>query len=348
VLGDGRAGLLGGLGDLAVGVSGRSVVCGVGGRERRCVFVFPGQGSQWVGMAVGLLDECPVFAGLLGECERALSGFVDWSLVEVLRGGVGVPGLDRVDVVQPVLWAVMVSLAGLWGWCGVRPSAVVGHSQGEIAAAVVAGGLSVEDGARVVALRSRVLAGIAGLGGMLSVGVGVEEVAGRIAGFGDGVSLAAVNGPASVVVSGEVGLLGEVLEGCERDGVRARLIGVDYAAHSVQVEGVREALLEGCVGIEPRGGGVPFYSAVTGGLVDTASLDGGYWYRNLRETVRFDRAAGALLGAGERSFVEVSPHPVLTVGLQETMEGVGVDDGLVVGSLRRGEGGLERFLGSLG
>ncbi|WP_344266985.1 acyltransferase domain-containing protein, partial [Streptomyces sodiiphilus] len=248
-------------------------------------FVFPGQGSQWVGMAVGLLDSSPVFAGRLGECEGALSGFVDWSVSEVLRGVEGAPSLERVDVVQPVLWAVMVSLAEVWRACGVVPSAVVGHSQGEIAAAVVAGGLSLEDGARVAALRSLAIArGLAGRGGMLSVSLPVGEVRERIGAWGGRVSLAAVNGPGSVVVSGDPGALREVLAGCEAEGVRAKLIPVDYASHSAHVEAIREELLEVLGPVRPRSGDVPFRSTVTGEVMDTAGLDAEYWYTNLRRT----------------------------------------------------------------
>ncbi|MCE4949069.1 acyltransferase domain-containing protein, partial [Streptomyces albulus] len=136
----------------------------------RTVFVFPGQGSQWVGMGAQLLDESRVFAERVAECEVALGEFVEWSLVEVLRGVAGAPSLDRVDVVQPVSFAVMVGLAALWRAHGVVPDAVVGHSQGEIAAAVVSGGLSLRDGARVVALRSQAIGrALAGRGGMMSV-----------------------------------------------------------------------------------------------------------------------------------------------------------------------------------
>ncbi|WP_158713914.1 acyltransferase domain-containing protein, partial [Streptomyces seoulensis] len=142
----------------------------------RTVFVFPGQGSQWRGMAVGLVEVSPVFAARLGECERALVPFTGWSLLDVLRGVEGAPGLDRVDVVQPALWAVMVSLAALWRSVGVEPDAVVGHSQGEIAAAVVSGALSLEDAAKVVALRSRAIVRLAGSGGMVSVALPAGEV----------------------------------------------------------------------------------------------------------------------------------------------------------------------------
>ena len=355
VLGGDREELLEGVGLVERGESGPGVLRGVAGSGGGVVFVFPGQGSQWEGMAVELLDCSGVFAGCVGECGDVLEGFVGWRVEDVLRGVGGAPGLDRVDVVQPVLFCVMVALAGLWRACGVEPSAVVGHSQGEIAAAYVAGGLSLEDAVRVVALRSRVLVGLAGRGGMVSVAAGVEVVGALLEGFGGGVSVAAVNGPSAVVVSGERGALDGFLGLCGERGLRAREIPVDYAAHSVQVEDVRGELLGGCEGIVPCSGDVPFYSAVTGGLFDTSGLDGGYWYRNLRETVQFESVTRGLVEAGYGTFIEVSPHPVLTVGVEETAEGLLVEEGSsgggvsvgVFGSLRRGEGTVERFVRSL-
>jgi acyl transferase domain-containing protein/acyl carrier protein len=372
VVGGDRQELLAGLGALGRGEAGAGVVEGMAELGDGVVFVFPGQGSQWEGMAVELLDCSPVFAAAMRECEEALGELVDWSAVEVLRGAEGAPTLELVEVVQPVLFAVMVSLARLWGACGVHPDAVVGHSQGEIAAAHVAGGLSLRDAAQVVALRSRALAGLAGRGGMASVAAAVEEVQARIERFDGRVSIAGVNGPSSVVVSGDPAALEELLGSCAAEGVRGRAIPVDYAAHSFQVEEIREALLEGCAGIAPRSGDVPFYSSVTGGLLDTAGMDERYWYRNLRETVQFERATRALLVEGYRAFIEIGPHPVLAVGLRESAEavlgeeahegsagpagaGAPVESGAVpvesvgvLGSLRRGEGGARRFLASLG
>ncbi len=380
VVGGDRSQLLAGLDALAgqepaAGVFGGAVDPGGAGGV---VFVFPGQGSQWTGMALELLECSAVFARRLGECGEALAPYVGWSLEDVIRARPGAPALERVDVVQPALFAVMVALAGLWEACGVRPAAVVGHSQGEIAAACVAGCLSLEDAARVVALRSRALVALAGHGGMVSVATGVELLEARIERFEGRVSVAAVNGPGAVVVSGEAGALEELLEEYAAEGVRARRIPVDYAAHSTQVEAIRDELLEGCEGIVPRSGEVPFYSAVSGGLLDPSELDGGYWYRNLRERVRFEDVTRALLEGARRTFIEVSPHPVLTVALQETAEDalaerwtqgerqaqeeqgdggrVGAADvgappfaGVgVLGSLRRGEGGPQRFLTSLG
>ncbi|MGX1626314.1 acyltransferase domain-containing protein, partial [Streptomyces sp. NPDC055506] len=296
VLGAGgdRGELLAGLRALAAGTPSASVVSGVSGvaqAQARAVFVFPGQGSQWRGMAVGLLDSSPVFARSIEECERALAPFVDWSLSEVLRGGGAVAERwEQVDVLQPVLFAVMVSLAGVWRSMGVEPAAVLGHSQGEIAAACVAGGLSLGDAARVVALRSRALRRLSGLGGMVSVVAGrawVEQVVER---WPDRVGVAAVNGPGSTVVSGDVPALEELLALCEAEGVRARRVPVDYASHSAHVEQIREELLRELAVVEPVVSRVPLCSTVTGDWLSTEGLDAEYWVRNLRQPVEFETA----------------------------------------------------------
>ncbi|MFE9425686.1 type I polyketide synthase [Kitasatospora sp. NPDC006697] len=318
---------------LAEGRPAPQVVSGVAGGDGRVVFVFPGQGSQWVGMGAELLDCSPVFASRIAECERALSAYVDWSLVEVLCGGVG---LERVDVVQPVLWAVMVSLAQVWRSFGVVPAAVVGHSQGEIAAAVVAGALSLEDGARVVALRSRALLALSGRGGMVSVPLPVAEV--PVDRYGGRISVAAVNGPSSTVISGDVDALEQFLAEHER----ARRIGVDYASHSAHVEAIREELAVALAGIAPRRGEVPFHSTLLAQPIDTGGLDADYWYRNLRQPVRFAEVIGGLLAEGFGTFVEVSAHPVLTVGIGETIEQAGAA-AVALGTLRREEGGPRRL-----
>ncbi|MEW1754838.1 type I polyketide synthase, partial [Streptomyces angustmyceticus] len=205
VVGSDQDALVAGLRAVAEGETPAGAVVGDAGTlegDADVVFVFPGQGSQWAGMAVELWDSSPVFARRLAECEAALEPFTDWSLSGVLRGAEGAPGLDRVDVVQPVLWAVMVSLAEVWRAHGVEPAAVVGHSQGEIAAACVAGALTLEDGARVVALRSKAIRALSGRGGMVSVALPSSEVSELIGPWDGRISIAAVNGPTSVVVSG--------------------------------------------------------------------------------------------------------------------------------------------------
>ncbi len=342
--------LLAGLTALSLGEPSPVVVEGRATPGAKPVFVFPGQGAQWEGMAVGLLDSSPVFAAEVAACGEALSEFVDWRLEDVLRGVEGAPSLERVDVVQPALFAVMVGLAALWRSYGVEPSAVVGHSQGEIAAAYVAGALSLPDAARIVAVRSQLVRDrLAGLGGMMSVALPVERAEELIAPYEGRISVAAVNGPAAVIVAGEPGALDEVLALCEREGVRARRVKVDYASHSAQVEAIEAELLAALAPVAPMAGSVPFYSTVTGGFLDTATMDAGYWYRNLRGQVGFEPAVRALIDHGTGCFLEMSPHPVLAMAVEQTVTAHGPAGRVgVVGSLRRDEGGLARFLLSLG
>ncbi|MFE3491469.1 acyltransferase domain-containing protein, partial [Streptomyces griseus] len=235
--------LLSGLDAVGAGEPAEGVTTGPATLGSGVVFVFPGQGGQWAGMGRELLGCDAVFAGAIDVCERALDPFVDWSLREVLTGS-DEKWLGRVDVVQPVLWAVMVSLAEVWRAAGVEPDAVVGHSQGEIAAAVVAGRLSVEDGARVVALRSRALLRLSGQGAMASVALDAVEVEGMLPGS---VTVAAVNAPGQVVVSGPPDEVAELCVRLDERGVRARRIEVDYASHHAQVE-VVEGRLRGELG----------------------------------------------------------------------------------------------------
>ncbi|MEU1457126.1 type I polyketide synthase, partial [Streptomyces avermitilis] len=333
--------------DSGDGAGAAGVVAGRATTDSGVVFVFPGQGSQWVGMAAELLDSAPVFRTRMEECAQALAPHVDWSLLAVVRQEEGTPSWSRVDVVQPVLWAVMVSLAAVWRSFGVEPAAVVGHSQGEVAAACVAGGLSLEDGARVVAVRSRlVLEKLSGKGGMVSVALPVGDVEERLARFEGRIGVAAVNGPTSVVVSGEPDALDELLTECEESGVRARRIAVDYASHSAQVDALNDDLLRELADIQPRSSSVAFYSTVTGERLDTSGLDARYWVTNLRERVRFEPVVRLLAEKGSSVFVESSPHPVLTMAVAET--GEAADRAVVtVGSLRRDEGGADRFLTSL-
>ncbi|SES41701.1 type I polyketide synthase [Lentzea albida] len=306
----------------------------------RPVLVFPGQGAQWRGMGRGLLETSAEFAESIAACEKALSPYVDWSLTEVLRGALE---LDEVDVVQPVSWAVMVSLAAVWRSHGVEPSAVLGHSQGEIAAACVAGVLSLEDGARIVAVRSQAIKRVlSGKGAMASVAASQEVVAERMGRL----SLAAVNGPVSLVVSGEPGDVDEFVEGCRRDGIRAKRVPVDYASHSAQVEALADELRESLAGVTARQGEVPWLSTVIARWVDPAELDAEYWYDNLRGTVRLRDAVEVLVREGHGVFIECGPHPVLTTGVQDTLEAIG-STAAVLGTLRHDDDTPQRLLTSL-
>ncbi len=347
VLADDRAGLLDGLAAIANGEPAANVVRAGASGAGATVFVFPGQGAQWDRMAVELLDSSGVFRERMAECAEALAPFTDWSLLDVVRQAPGAPALDCVDVIQPVLWAVMVSLAEVWRTLGVQPDAVVGHSQGEIAAACVAGALSLEDAAKVVALRGRAVVALAGTGGMASVPLPEDRVREHLAEWDGRVHVAAVNGPASTVVAGEEKAVQELVAEYAAAGVRARAIDVDYASHTPHTEVLRDPLAELLADITPHRPGVPFYSTLTGAALDEHTpLDADYWYRNLRHTVRFEPAVRALADAGHRIFIEASPHPVLASGVAETLDAADAP-GAAVESLRRDEGGWERLLRSL-
>ncbi|MFF1506448.1 SDR family NAD(P)-dependent oxidoreductase [Streptomyces sp. NPDC058326] len=314
---------------------------------REAVFVFPGQGSQWAGMAAELLDSAPVFARVVEECERALRPYRDWSLTDVLRGRPGAPALDRDDVVQPALWAVMVGLAALWRAAGVEPAAVVGHSQGEIAAATVSGALTVDDAARLIAVRSTALGALAGRGGgMLTVSLPADRVREDLAAYPQ-LSVAAVNSPGMTVVAGDGAALDALAARYGESDVRTRRVPVAYASHSPHVDAVRETLPADLVGIAPRTGSVPLHSTVTAGALDGSELDVDYWYRNLREPVRFEPTVRALLDAGHELFIEMSPHPVLSLAVQQTAEAADLPVA-ALGTLRREEGGTQRLLLAFG
>jgi acyl transferase domain-containing protein len=345
VVGTGIDELTGTLTALAGGDAAPGLVTGRAGAARTAAFVFPGQGSQWAGMALELMTASPVFAASMADCAVALSEFVDWSLPEVLADA---DALAHVDVVQPALWAVMVSLAAVWREFGVHPGAVVGHSQGEIAAACVAGALSLADGARVVALRSRLIREhLSQHGGMLSVVAPEDDVRALLTDLGDRVAVAAVNGPKLVTVSGDQDSLVALEKRLSKAGImRWRLEGVNFAAHSPQVAKLEDELLAQLGPITPRSAPVPFYSSVTGGLLDTAEMDAGYWFRNLRQTVLFSAAVGAMTADGTAAFVEASPHPVLKMAIEQVMDSTG--DSLVFqDTLRTDEGGWDRMLAAV-
>ncbi|WP_392957845.1 type I polyketide synthase [Streptomyces sp. LN245] len=345
VLGRTKDELLDALGALSQGTESAAVVGGSAGDLGGVAFMFPGQGSQWAGMGRELYAAFPVFARSLDACAEALAEWTDWSLLDVIRGVQGAPGLDRVDVVQPALFSVMVSMAALWRSWGVQPSAVVGHSQGEIAAAHVCGALSLRDATKIVALRSKALVELIGHGGMAFVAESETVVQQHLAPWRERISVAVVNGPRAVVVSGEPDALDEFIEKMKADGCQAQRIKVDYASHSHQVTRVRDEVIAALSDVSPKSSELPFYSTLYGEIIDTARLDADYWYNNLREKVRFESSVRQLAADGFRVFVEMSPHPVLTVPVQEMTEDL--DDALVLSSSRRGRGEVEAVLSSL-
>jgi pimaricinolide synthase PimS1 len=348
-LGVDREQLLSGLRALGGGEESPNLARGVARGARRPVFLFGGHGSQWQGMAMELFDSSPSFAGHLLACEEALAPHLDFSLLEMLRREDG-EWLSHMDLVQPALFAVMVSLARLWQDLGVTPAAVAGHSQGEVAAAHIAGGLSLEDAAHLAAERARMLSSLSGQGRMVSVALAAGQLESRIEPWAGRIGIAAFNGPTSTIVSGEEEAIGGMLAQLAGEGVQARQVpGVGSPSHSAKVDALRTEILETFASLSPRSGTIPFHSTVTGGPLDTAELDAEYWFRNLRQPVRFEQVTRGLLGEGHRLLVEIGPHPVLGLAVEETIEKALEEpsDAVFLPVLKRDEGGPERFALSL-
>ncbi|MFT7873899.1 MULTISPECIES: acyltransferase domain-containing protein, partial [Amycolatopsis] len=343
LLADDHAAATGLLDVLAVGGTAANLIGGhAPARAGDVVFVFPGQGPQWAGMAGELLDTSPAFARKIDACAAALEPFVEWSLTDVLRGVAGAPSLERVDVVQPALFAVMVSLAEVWRAHGVRPAAVVGHSLGEIAAAHVAGALSLDDAARVVAVWSLLQAELRGRGDMASIPLPEDETARLLAGSGGRACVAAVNGPRQVVVSGDSDVIAGLLADLAGRAVEGKLLPVGLAAHSPHIDEIVPRLAAALASLAPRPPEIPLYSTVTGRPLGTRPMDAGYWCANLRQPVRFAEVVATLAATEAPCFVEVSPNPVLTMGMQQTFDEV-APAATAMGTLRRGHGGLRQF-----
>ncbi|MDT3397441.1 type I polyketide synthase [Streptomyces sp. B1866] len=317
------------------------------------VFVFPGQGGQWTGMAAGLLAVSPVFADAVRECAAVIDPLMPGPpLLDLLSrtDPETAAALARVEVLHPALFAVMVGLARWWESCGVRPAAVVGHSQGEAAAAYVAGLLSLEDAARVSVMRVRAVqtAGVC-RGRLLAVALAAERAEDVLAATGTAgrVALGAVNSPSGVVLSGDTDALGTVRAACEREGVRARWVPGAYASHSPQMDPARDEVTRLLADLRPLPGRIPMYSTVTGAaLGEGAALDAAYWFDNMRRTVRFEAAVRAAVADGHDTFVECSPHPGLAVPLGDTLDALGAS-GAVLETLRRADGGPDRLVAAL-
>ena len=284
------------------------------------VFVFPSHGARWTDLAIELMDTAAAFGDEMRMCDDVFSEFFDWSLLTVIRENHGTAIPDRMDLLPPVSFAVMASLAAQWRELGIRPDAVLGHSHGEVAAAYVAGALTLRDAAHVLAQRSSAIAALSGAGGMVAIPLPVERVMALIERWDHSISVAAYDGPSSTVVTGAAAAIDEVATSLERDGVSAQRIPVDYASQSVQVEELRTTLRESLSGLQPQKSEIAFISSVTGAALDTSILDGDYWFANLRQPVLFEQAVRWSYSHGYPTFIECSPHPVLTAGIQQSLD----------------------------
>jgi polyketide synthase 2/polyketide synthase 5 len=288
---------------------------------RAPVWVFSGQGSQWPGMGRGLLDTEPAFAVALTELDPLIATEAGFSVLDMVRSGRVPEGAGQI---QPTLFAMQVALASTWRAHGVEPAAVIGHSMGEVAAAVVAGALTAADGARVICRRSMLLTRIGGEGAMATVALGADATRAALeaAGASDAVSVAVLAAPGSTVVAGATGEVERLVAAWDSEGTPARLIAVDVASHSPQVDPLLDELEASLAALRPAEPTTRFYSTVLDDPRRQPAFDAAYWRDNLRRPVRFATAIRAAADDRHSVFVEVSPHPVVTRQIMATLDGL--------------------------
>jgi acyl transferase domain-containing protein/NAD(P)-dependent dehydrogenase (short-subunit alcohol dehydrogenase family)/acyl carrier protein len=306
------------------------------GRQPKIAFVFPGQGSQWVGMGRELLRSMPAFREAMKELDTAIQLEAGWSVLQQLEDPTFDEKLTRIDVIQPTLFAMEVALAKLWCSWGVVPQAVIGHSMGEVAAACVAGVLTNKDAAAIICRRSKLLMRVAGAGAMVVVDLPYAEAQREIAGAEDKVSVAVSNSPRSTVLAGDPVALDRIVQRLEAEDVFCRWVRVDVASHSPQMDPLKAELLASLAEMKPQSGNIPVCSTVRPGIVASEEMNAGYWVSNLREPVLFARGVEELLKQGFDTFIEMSPHPILVPFVEQTAEAAEIE-ALAVGSLRREE-----------
>nr|WP_007520159.1 type I polyketide synthase [Pseudofrankia saprophytica] len=346
VLGADRTELTAGLDAVARGEPGPNAVTGVARERGKTVFVFPGQGTQWPGMALGLLDTNPVFAQHLRDCAAVIEQYVPWKVEAVLRAAPDAPPITRIDVLQPVILALNIALARLWQHHGIHPDAVIGHSQGEAAAAHISGALTLDDAARVIITRSRLFADhLAGHGAVASIQLPAHDLTHHLDQHPDQLWIAGVNSPAATTVAGDLEALDALVDALTARGIRARVIPDTVASHSPRVQPLRDLLLRELAFLKPRPAAIPQYSTThPDTLLAGTELTADYWYDNCRNPVNFAPTIHTLLDQGHHTYLEIGTHPVLTAAIEHTAETHPAAAAiLTLNTLRRGDGGPERL-----
>ncbi|MBP5976712.1 SDR family NAD(P)-dependent oxidoreductase [Brasilonema sp. CT11] len=317
--------------------------------ELKLAFVFSGMGPQWWAMGRQLLESEPIFREVIEQCDELLQQYADWSLLEELRASEETSRINSTQIAQCSIFAVQVALAALWRSWGITPQAIVGHSVGEVAAAHIAGALSLSDAVQIIFHRSRVQATAAGKGKMLAVGLSQQEAERVLTGLGyeSCVSIAAVNSPSAVTLAGDSTALSEIVTFLEQKQIFCRFLQVEVPYHSPFMEPLKADIAQSLQKVKPKKATIPLFSTVTSKLVEGSELDGTYWGLNMREPVLFAAAISELIQVGYNTFVEISAHPVLTNSISECLA-FAESSGTVLQTLRRFEPERSTMLLSFG
>lgn len=290
----------------------------------KLAFVFSGHGSQWWAMGRQLYAAEPVYRAALDRCDAVLQAHTGWSIVELVHRENGDTLLDDTGYAQPAIFALQVGLLALWDAWGIRPDAIVGHSVGEIAASHAAGILSLDDAARLVAIRANLMRS-APSGGMVSVDLSPDDLALRLQPYGDALSLGAINGPRACVVSGDADALQRLQDELAAENIGALRLPINYAFHSASMEPFKHRLVAALAGISPRPAAIPFASSVSGEwLGEDELLDAAYWGGNLREKVSLKPAIETVARSGITTFLEIGPHPIFAGNIVKTLNSMGL------------------------
>lgn len=311
----------------------------------KIVFVFPGQGAQFINMGKILMQHEPVFKQALEDCNQAFKSYVDWDIFEELNKTDN-SRLEEIDIVQPILVAIEISLAKLWQSKGIQPNAVIGHSMGEVAAAYIANIISLEDAAKIICHRSNLMKQVSGKGAMLATDLSQSEAEDIVNANAD-ISIAVINSANSLVLSGDKNSVHQIQLELESKDRFAKLIKVDVASHSKHMDEVKEQLEEKLLGLTTNNTTIDFYSTVVGDKIKGEQLNASYWKNNLRSTVQFNQATQKILSKGKCVFIEMSPHPTLLYALQQNISTTDVK-ATAIGSFERDKNELLSFYNNVG
>lgn len=323
--------------------SGRTLL----GDRPQTVFVCSGVGPQWWAMGRDLLEHEPVFRASIERCDAELQQYTGWSLLEAFTASEGDSRMANAEVSEPANFALQVGLAELWRSWGIQPDAIIGHSTGEFAAHYLAGALSFADAIKLVYHHSRLQQRTSGSGRMLAIGMSYETLNKAVLDEASPVSIAAINSPTSVTISGEASVLEDYARQLETFQVFHRFLMTEIPYHSQFVEPLREELLASLADLKPQSASLPLYSTVTGTRIDGSGSDARYWWQNARATVLFSSALGQMIQDGYNVFLELGPHPVLASSITDLLAEQG-QEGKVLPSLRRKEEDRVIMRGSLG